>query len=87
MQDNEGFSRGLEEPRQSSGDGPSPWHVVAVIGMVLAMALLALQCGCGGAPAYTLTEGQAMCAELYAGADTAEDIAAADRVCPDGGAP
>ena len=74
MQDNEGFSRG------SSGDAPSPWHVVAVVGMIFLLALCALQCGCGSALAD-------QCEALYAGADTPEKLAAADAACgPDGGA-
>ena len=80
MQGIEGFSRGLEEPRHS-GDGPSPWHVVGVVGAVFALALLALQCGCGSALAD-------QCEALYAGADTAEKLAAANAACdPDGGVP
>jgi hypothetical protein len=63
------------------GSGPSPWHVVGVVGMVIALALLALQCGCSSALAD-------QCEALYAGADTPEKVAAANAACgPDGGVP
>jgi hypothetical protein len=72
MQDIEGSGR--------SGDGPSPWHVVGVVAMIFALAMLALQCGgCSSALAD-------QCEALYAGADTAAKLAAADAACgPDGG--
>lgn len=58
----------------------------------LALALMAIivlvgfglgACGCAGAA----TAAQADCVALYAGADSADDLAAADRACLDGGAP
>lgn len=72
MQDIEGSGR--------SGDRPSPWHVVGVVGAVFAVALLALQCGgCSSALAD-------QCDALYAGADTPDKLAAAEAACgPDGG--
>ena len=64
------------------GDGPSPVHVLVVVWGVVALAFLALHCGgCGSALAD-------QCEALYAGADTAEKLAAANAACgPDGGAP
>lgn len=79
MQDSED-SRGPEEPKHG-GDGPHPVHVLAVVGAIFALALLALQCGCSSALAD-------QCEVLYAGADTAEKLAAANAACgPDGGVP
>ena len=71
----------MQDKGSGHGDGPSPVHVLAVVGAIFALALLALQCGCSSALAD-------QCDAIYAGADTAEKLAAANAACgPDGGAP
>ena len=57
--------------------------ILALMAIIVLVGIGLGACGCAGAA----TAAQADCVAIYAGADSAEDLAAADRVCLDGGVP